>query len=59
MEVSGQLDNLTPRESAPGTHCAGGWVGPRAGLDATEGRKMSYACRESNFGRPARKPSLY
>jgi hypothetical protein len=21
-------------EVAPGTHCMGGWVGPRAGLDA-------------------------
>jgi hypothetical protein len=25
---------FTPRERAPGTHCTGGWVGPRAGLDA-------------------------
>jgi hypothetical protein len=23
-------------EIAPGTHCIGGWVGPRAGLDAVE-----------------------
>jgi len=33
--VSGQqhaLAELYPRER-PGTHCAGGWVGPRAGLD--------------------------
>jgi hypothetical protein len=22
-----------PRERAPDTHCIGGWVGPRAGLD--------------------------
>jgi hypothetical protein len=28
---------LPPGEGAPGTHCTGGWVGPRAGLDA-EGR---------------------
>jgi hypothetical protein len=26
---------LYPRER-PGTHCAGGWVGPRAGLDVCE-----------------------
>ena len=25
-------DALYPRET-PGTHCTGGWVGPRAGLD--------------------------
>jgi hypothetical protein len=26
---------LYPRER-PGTHCTGGWVGPRAGLDVCE-----------------------
>jgi hypothetical protein len=25
-----------PGEGAPGTHCIGGWVGPRAGLDHME-----------------------
>jgi len=38
--VSGQQHApavLNPRER-PGTHCTGGWVGPRAGLD---GRKIS------------------
>jgi hypothetical protein len=24
---------LCPGEMIPGTHCAGGWVGPTAGLD--------------------------
>jgi hypothetical protein len=24
---------FTPREKTPGTHCTGGWVGPRDGLD--------------------------
>jgi hypothetical protein len=27
---------LYPRESAPGTHCMGGLVDPRAGLDGME-----------------------
>jgi hypothetical protein len=27
---------LYPRERAPGTHCIGGWVDPRAGLDSME-----------------------
>jgi hypothetical protein len=27
---------LYPRERAPGTHCIGGWVDPRAGLDDME-----------------------
>jgi len=34
---SGQVVNATPwllyRKERPGTHCVGGWVGPRAGLD--------------------------
>jgi hypothetical protein len=43
MEVSGQLHApaaLTPRERAPGTHWIGGWVGPRAVLDAVVKRKI-------------------
>jgi hypothetical protein len=27
---------FNPREKASGTHCIGGWVGPRTGLDAVE-----------------------
>jgi hypothetical protein len=37
MEVSGQLHaagRFTSSEKAPGTHSIGGWVGPRAVLDA-------------------------
>jgi hypothetical protein len=37
-------------------HWVGGWVGPRAGLDASVKRKCLTLCRESNPGRPA--PSL-
>jgi hypothetical protein len=33
--VSTTPQPLYPRE-VPGTHCAGGWVGPRAGLDVCE-----------------------
>jgi hypothetical protein len=39
MELSAQLNGSavsTPWEKAPGTHRIGGWVGPRAGLDAVE-----------------------
>jgi hypothetical protein len=50
---------FTPREIAPGTHWIGGWVGPRAGLDAVEKRRISCPCRESNPGSQARNPSLY
>jgi hypothetical protein len=40
MGVNGQRlapAALCPGERTPGTHCTGGWVGPRAGLD-TEAR---------------------
>jgi hypothetical protein len=33
------LGRFTPGERAPGTHWIGGWVGPRAGLDAMEKRE--------------------
>jgi len=40
MEVSGQLHALAalPPGESPGTHYIGGWVGPRAGLDAVARR---------------------
>jgi hypothetical protein len=31
---------LYHRERAPGIHCIGGWLGPRAGLDDAEKRKF-------------------
>jgi hypothetical protein len=31
---------FNPRERAPGTHWIGGWVGPRADLDAVVKRKI-------------------
>jgi hypothetical protein len=36
MGVSGQrhaTPRFAPGERTPGTHCTGGWMGPRAGLD--------------------------
>jgi hypothetical protein len=48
MGVSGQRHApaaLCPGERTPGTHCAGGWLGPRAGLDtdASAGDRTSIA----------------
>jgi len=40
--------HLTTREEAPGTHWIGGWVGPRAILDAVLGRKIPSPHCESN-----------
>jgi hypothetical protein len=39
---------FTPRERAPGTHCIGGWMGPRAGLDAVVRRKIRNPYQDSN-----------
>jgi hypothetical protein len=36
---------LPPGERAPGTHCTGGWVDPRAGLDAEGRGKILCLCR--------------
>jgi hypothetical protein len=48
---------FTSGERAPGIHWTGGWVGPRTSLNATEKKKISYPCWESNsqfLGRTAR-----
>jgi hypothetical protein len=45
MKVSDQLlapGGFTPEEKSPDTHWMGGWVGPRAGVDAVEKRKISW-----------------
>jgi hypothetical protein len=47
---------LYPRER-PGTHCAGGWVGPRTGLDVCEKSRPPTGIRSPD--RPARSQSLY
>jgi hypothetical protein len=39
---------FNPREGDPGTHWIGGWVGPRAGLDAMVKIKIPKPHRESN-----------
>jgi hypothetical protein len=53
-----RLGRFTPREIAADNHWIGGWVGPRAGLDVVEKRKI-LRCREINPDRPGRSPSLY
>jgi hypothetical protein len=50
---------LPPGKEPPGTHCAGGWVGPRADLDADVRGKILCLCRGSNPGRPVRSQTLY
>jgi hypothetical protein len=56
-----RLCRFTPKESAPGTHCMGGWMDPRAGLDELEKREFLTlpGLELRPFGRPARSQSLY
>jgi hypothetical protein len=49
----------TAGDRTPGTHCTGGWVGPRAGLDTEAGGKILCPRRGSNPDRPARSQTLY
>jgi hypothetical protein len=58
--VSGQRHApavLYPRaKDPPGTHCTGGWVGLRAGLDTEDRGKILCPCRGSNPDRPVVQP---
>jgi hypothetical protein len=54
MGVCGQLH--APAHFQPGKeHWIAGWVGPSAGLDSVEKRKICRPYRESNPGRSARR----
>jgi hypothetical protein len=58
MGVSGQRHApaaLYPLGKNPGTHWIGGWMGPRAGLDAGARIKIR-PCRGSNLDRPIVQP---
>jgi hypothetical protein len=58
----GWLVSVTPRplfslgERTTGTHCTGGWVGPRAGLDTEARGKIFCPRRGSNLDRPVVQP---
>jgi hypothetical protein len=49
-----RLSRFTPGERALDTHWIGGWVGPRAGLDEVEKRKIPSPHGGSNPDRTAR-----
>jgi hypothetical protein len=53
---------FTPGEMTPGTHCTGGWVGPRAGLDTEVTGKIfspQPGIEPRSPGRLARSQTLY
>jgi hypothetical protein len=45
MEVNGQFQYpaVLPLGKNPGTHCIGGWVGPKSGLDVSEYTQVNNA----------------
>jgi hypothetical protein len=47
---------FTPRERTPDTHCTGGWVDLRAGLDTEVKEKILCPCRGSNLDLPVVQP---
>jgi len=51
MDVSGWLHayNFTTGERALGTHFIGGYMGPRASLDAVVKRKSPFSTPDSNL----------
>jgi hypothetical protein len=56
-EWSASRPRFGPRERTPGTHCTGGCVGPRAGLDTKARGKSFRPCRGSNLDRPVVQPA--
>jgi hypothetical protein len=46
--IASRPGRFTPKERAPDTHWIGGWVGPKAILDAVVERKISSPRRDSN-----------
>jgi hypothetical protein len=62
MGVSGQRHApamLYPGERTPSTHWTGGWVGPRASLDAEARGKILCLCQGLNPGCPVHSQTLY
>jgi hypothetical protein len=51
-----RVGRFTLRERAAGTHWIGGWVGPRAFLDAVVKRIIPSPSRESNSRTPIVQP---
>jgi hypothetical protein len=47
---------FSPGERTPGTHCTGGWVGPRAGMDTEVRGNILCLCRRSNPDSPVTQP---
>jgi hypothetical protein len=60
-QVAGEWSASRTCRFTPGTHCIGGWVDPRAGLDDVDKRKFLTipGLELRPLARPARSQSLY
>jgi hypothetical protein len=54
--LASRPSRFTPRERALGTDWIGGWLGPRAVLDAVVKRKIPSPCQESKPRTPIVQP---
>jgi hypothetical protein len=57
--LASRSDRFTSRERTPCTHWIGGWVGPRAGLDALVKEKFPAPTGKRTPDHPARSSALY
>jgi hypothetical protein len=46
--LASRPDRFTPGETAPGTDCIGGRMGPTSGLDVVDKRSITCPCLKSN-----------
>jgi hypothetical protein len=53
--LTSRPSHFTPWDTATGIQRTGGCVGPRAGKDSVENKRISCPCQKSNQGRPARR----
>jgi hypothetical protein len=50
---------LYPSETVPGIHRIGSWMGPTAGLDFLEKKKIPCFCQDLNLRTPSSQPYHY
>jgi hypothetical protein len=60
--ASSTVRTLPPGKGPPGTHCTGGWVGPRASMDTDDRGKIPSplpVIEPRSLDRPTRNQTLY
>jgi hypothetical protein len=57
--VSFTPSHFTHEETAPGTHCIRGWIGPRVGLEIIENRKYLASTGKQTPDYSVAQPTVY